>query len=139
MNALVDTSVWSLAFRRKTEDLNAGQAGIVLELEDLVREGRARITGMIRQELLSGIRNTLQYEKLRKSLRLFPDEVVSTSDHEAAAEANNRCRAKGVAVTAVDALICSLALRRGWSVFTTDPDFKHYARVLTIELHDSRE
>ncbi|HEY2548170.1 MAG TPA: PIN domain-containing protein [Candidatus Acidoferrum sp.] len=139
MNALVDTSVWSLALRRKTEDLSATEKGIVLELDDLVREGRVRIIGLIRQELLSGVRNAGQYEKLRTSLRVFLDEVVSTSDHEAAAQANNHCRTKGIAMTTVDALICSIALSRDWSVFTSDPDFKHYAKVLTIELHSPRE
>lgn len=139
MNVTVDTSVWSLALRRKSEHLNSVEKAMVVEFDELVREGRVRIIGLIRQELLSGIRDNAQYEKIRAAMRAFTDEPVSTSDHEAAARANNACRARGVAVTAVDALICAVALNRGWPVFTTDPDFKNYANVLPIELHANRK
>jgi hypothetical protein len=54
MNALVDTSVWSLALRRKTENLSTNERLLVAELSELIREGRARVIGLVRQELLSG-------------------------------------------------------------------------------------
>lgn len=138
MNVLVDTSVWSLALRRKSADLTAAEQLIVDELADLTREGRARIIGLIRQELLSGVRAPAQFERLRLSLRAFPDEPIGTADYEAAAKASNDCRSKGIAAPVVDALICQVALARKWSIFTTDPDFKGYARVLPIELHAPR-
>ena len=72
MNVLVDTSVWSLALRRKPEGLTAPERLIVDELADLTREGRVRVIGLVRQELLSGIRSAAQYEKLRLALRAFP-------------------------------------------------------------------
>ena len=138
MNVLVDTSVWSLAFRRQTRNLSADEQSVVTELADLTREGRARIIGLIRQELLSGIRAPGQYEKLRAALRSFPDEPVGTADHEAAAVASNACRAKGIAAPVVDVLICQVALTRQWDIFTTDPDFRNYARALPIKLHAPR-
>ncbi len=138
MNALVDTSVWSLALRRKSQDLNANERTAVAELTQLVQEGRTRMIGVIRQELLSGIRSSAQYEKLRSKLRAFPDEPVLTSDYEAAAKASNECRSKGIVVSLVDVLICAVAIARGWSVFSTDPDFRIYSRVLPIKLHTPR-
>jgi predicted nucleic acid-binding protein len=138
MNVLVDTSVWSLALRRKPEDLTAPERLIVDELADLTREGRARVIGLVRQELLSGIRTAAQYEKLRLALRAFPDEPIGTTDYEAAARASNDCRAVGIVASVVDALICQVALGRKWNIFTTDPDFKAYARVLPIKLHSVR-
>ena len=138
MNVLVDTSVWSLALRRKASDLNTEEAAIVGELTHLIREGRARIIGLIRQELLSRIKNVSQYEKLRTILRTFPDESLNTADYEAAAEAGNKCRAKGVATTTPDMLICAVTHARDWTVFSTDPDFQKYARVLPIKLHVPR-
>ena len=138
MNVLVDTSVWSLALRRKAKDLTAAERAIVNELADLTGESRARIIGLIRQELLSGIKTGAQYEKLRLALRAFPDEPIGTTDYEAAARASNDCRAMGIVASIVDALICEVALARKWSVFTTDPDFKAYAKVLPIELHSVR-
>jgi hypothetical protein len=138
MNTLVDTSVWSLALRRHPKDLSAAEQSVVGELADLTREGRARIIGLIRQELLSGIRTPTQYEKLRVALRAFPDEPIDTSDYELAAGAGNACRVKGIAASVVDALICQMALSRQWDIFTTDPDFKQYAKALPIQLHAPR-
>jgi predicted nucleic acid-binding protein len=63
---------------------------------------------------------------------------IATSDYEAAAKASNDCRSRGIAASVVDALICQIALARQWSIFTTDPDFKAYARVLRIKLHAPR-
>ncbi len=87
MNVLVDTSIWSLALRRKAQNLNAAEAATVSELTNLIDEGRARIIGLVRQELLSGIKVFSQFEKLRAILRSFPDEPVDTSDYEFAAKA----------------------------------------------------
>jgi predicted nucleic acid-binding protein len=138
MNVLVDTSVWSLALRRKKEDLNENEERIVTELAELIREGRVRIVGLVRQELLSGIRSTGQYEKLRLRLRAFPDEAVDTADYEEAAKAGNRCRTKGVGVQVVDILLCSLAITHQWAIFTTDPDFTNSGKVLPVRFHEFR-
>jgi len=138
MNVLVETSVWSLALRRKNESLSTNERLLVAELSELIREGRARMIGLIRQELLSGIKTTEQYEKLRVHLRSFPDEVVDTSDYEEAAKAGNRCRSKGVAVSIVDILLCAIAIKRQWAIFTADPDFSSYAKVLPLRIHTPR-
>jgi len=138
MNVLIDTSVFSLALRRKNESLGTNERVLVAELSELIREGRVRMIGLIRQELLSGIKATEQYEKLRVHLRSFPDEVVDTSDHEEAAKAGNRCRAKGVAVSIVDILLCAVAIKRQWAIFTTDPDFSNYAKVLPLRIYAPR-
>jgi predicted nucleic acid-binding protein len=139
VNVLVDTSIWSLALRRKTKDLNPAERAAVAELTSLIQEGRARIIGLVRQELLSGIKTSSQYEKLRGVLRSFPDEPVDTSDCEAAAKVGNECRARGVAVSVSDILICAIAIARDWSIFAADPDFKAYARILQLKLHSPRK
>jgi predicted nucleic acid-binding protein len=138
MNVLVDTSVFSLALRRKNESLSTNERFLVAELSELIREGRGQMIGLIRQELLSGIEATEQYEKLRVHLRSFPDEVIDTSDYEEAARAGNHCRAKGVAVSMVDILLCAVAIKRQWAIFTTDPDFSNYAKVLPLRIHTPR-
>jgi predicted nucleic acid-binding protein len=135
MDVLVDTTIWSLALRRRRGDLNRYERLLVSEWADLVRYGRARIIGLVRQELLSGIKTSAQFEALRKAVSVFLDELVDTGDHEAAAEAGNKCRSRGIAVSPVDMLICAVALRRGMSIFTTDPDFEKYAKVLDLKLH----
>jgi predicted nucleic acid-binding protein len=139
MNVLVDTSVWSLALRRKTERLNTTEKFLVAELSELIREGRARLIGLVRQELLSGIKTTEHYEKLRLYLHSFPDEPIDTLDHEEAARAGNQCRGKGIVVSIVDILLCAVAISREWAIFTTDPDFTSYAKVIPISIHAVRK
>lgn len=133
MNVLVDTSVWSLAFRRSSPPAHPG----VTELEKLIREGRAQIMGLIRQELLSGVRSSLQFETLKIHLRPFRDLALETEDHEEAAAFFNRCRRQGIQGSTIDFLICAAAVRRDLSIFTTDGDFSNYAQVLPIELHSA--
>lgn len=138
MNVLVDTSVWSLALRRTPRDLSAAEKAVVAELAELINEGRAKIIGLIRQELLSGIKTHGQFAKLLEILRSFPDEPLATTDYEAAAAAGNQCRSKGLAVSVSDMLICAVAESRGWAIFSTDPDFKRYAGALPLTLHRIR-
>jgi predicted nucleic acid-binding protein len=135
MMVLVDTPVWSLALRRRPEHLSAQQQQLAEALAELVREGRVQMLGPIRQELLSGIREEAQFRKLRNYLRAFPEHPLEAADYEEAADMNNRCRAKGIAGSAVNFLICAAAHRCGWTIFTTDRDFQNYASVLPLRLH----
>lgn len=135
MKVLVDTSIWSLALRRRPQDLNPKEQLLVNELADLMKDGRATMLGLVRQELLSGIKSDAQFETLRKTLRAFPDEAIESEDHEAAARFGNACRSKGIAVSVVDILICAVAERHGMPVFSTDPDFPNYARAVPIKLY----
>jgi predicted nucleic acid-binding protein len=139
MNVLVDTAIWSLALRRKATDLNSVEESLVQELRELIKEGRVQVLGLVRQELLSGIKNQAQFEKLRLVLRAFPDEAIDILDDEAAATASNSCRARGIAVALVDALICAVALRRNLLIFTTDPDLQNYSNVFPLKLHVPRK
>ena len=137
MMVLVDTPVWSLALRRRPEHLSAQQQQLTDALAELIGEGRVQMLGPIRQELLSGIREEAQFRKLRDYLRAFPEHPLEASDYEDAADMNNRCRAKGIAGSAVDFLICAAAHRRNWTIFTTDRDFQNYASVLPLRLHSA--
>jgi predicted nucleic acid-binding protein len=131
----VDTSVWSLALRRR-------QLAVVhpaaRELALLVEEMQACLLGAIRQEILSGLRDPAQFEKLRDHLRAFPDLEVTTADHERAAEFFNLCRARGVQGSNTDFLICAVAERHGLSIFSADADFTSFAMHLPIALHSVR-
>ncbi len=139
MMVLVDTSVWSLALRRHAKDLSLGQKQIRDELAELIREGRAQLLGPVRQELLSGIRSEPQYEQLRSELRAFDSPALAVEDYEEAARANNHCRRRGVNGSVIDFLICAVAMRRDWQIFTMDIDFSSYAKHVPIRLHTVRE
>src|SRR5690348_10286688 len=118
MSVLIDTPVWSLLFGRDQKKLNSREVKAVDDLRRIVLDKRARVIGPIRQELLSGILNVDQFERLQHRLRDFEDELLITADYELAVEINFRCRRIGIITSAVDALICSVAHSRGWEIFT---------------------
>lgn len=130
MKVLVDTSVWSLALRRRAPSHDA-----VDELRRLVSSGRAAIVGPIRQEVLSGIRESAAFERLRDQMRAFPDEPITVPDYERAAEFFNTCRQKGVQGSNTDFLLCAVSANHQLPILTTDADFTRYAALLSIPLH----
>jgi predicted nucleic acid-binding protein len=134
MKVLVDTSVWSLALRRNQPT----ESPVVTELIELIREVRSQLIGQVRQELLSGIKNQVQFQKLRNHLRAFPDLEVTTRDYESAADFYNLCRAKGIQGSNTDFLICAVAARYNIPIFTTDEDFTLFQAHLPITLHRLR-
>ena len=134
MRVLVDTTIWSLALRRRPAGRNAEENRLVGAWEELIRDGRIVLLGLIRQEILSGIADRRQFERLRDDLVAFPDEVILTSDHVRAAEHFNRCRTAGVAGSPVDFLICATSERLAVPIFTTDLDFPRFARHVPIRL-----
>lgn len=132
MKVLVDTSVWSLVLRRRP---SAQRSALSTELASLIQDARVSMIGPVRQEILSGIKERAQFDKLREHLRAFPDTDIASHDYEEAASLFNRCREKGIQGSNTDFLICAVAARHELSIFTTDDDFKHFARVLPITLH----
>ena len=134
MAVLVDTNIWSLVLRRLKGRLSEDEDERIAAWRELIQDGRARLIGPIRQELLAGIRETAQFEKLRNQSRPFPDEALTSGDYEQAAHWSNECRRRGVAGLGVDFLICGVAIARGWQIFTTDADFCAYAKVIPIQL-----
>lgn len=101
----------------------------------LVNQGVVEIIGPIRQELLSGIRDQSQFERVREHLRRFVDLPIATDDYEEAATYFNRCRAKGIQGSSTDFLMCALAIRHDLAIFTDDKDFDSYRTVLPIRLY----
>jgi len=135
MMVIVDTPVWSFALRRRDVDLSEQEFRLTQGLDELVREGRVQLLGSIRQEILSGIREDTQFQRVRKHLRFFEDVMLATEDYEEAARMSNRCKSSGIASTAADMLICAVSDRRRWQIFSTDQDFVRYGRVLDLHLY----
>lgn len=132
MKIIVDTCIWSLALRRHTVSSHS----TTNELQKLIEDSRVQMIGPIRQELLSGIQSVSQFTKLKTYLSAFPDYTITTTDHELAAEYFNACRAKGIQGSGIDFLICAMAYRNKFPIFTTDNDFKLYARVIPVSFYD---
>ncbi|MFO1352301.1 MAG: PIN domain-containing protein [Gammaproteobacteria bacterium] len=130
MKVIVDTSIWSLALRRNQ---TADDPHIAL-FRKLIVGGRVALLGAVRQEILSGIRHTEQFERLKTYLRAFPDLDLGMDDYELAAEFFNTCRNKGIQGANTDFLICAAARCRGYEVLTTDKNFAIFSRHIPVAL-----
>jgi len=132
---LVDTSVWSLALRRRFPVKEP-------ELEILIRlieEDRAGIIGAIRQELLTGISDTNLFKRLARSLEAYVDILLDERDYVRAAEFCNTCRKRGVQGSNTDFLICAAADRYEMTIFTLDRDFERFVSLLPVRLFDPQK
>ena len=132
---LVDTSVWSLALRRRPAALSPAEHELVNEWANLVADGLATLIGPIRQEILSGIRRAEVFLALRESLLDFPHLGIDAEDYDRAAEFFNLCRTRGITGGPIDMLISSVAYRHAIPVFAADRDFGMFARHLPIRLY----
>ncbi|MDQ7017253.1 MAG: hypothetical protein Q9N68_12845 [Gammaproteobacteria bacterium] len=50
------------------------------------------------------------------------------------AEYSNLCRSKGVQGSHTDFLICAVAMRKKFKIYTVDEDFRHYAKHMPLML-----
>lgn len=130
MSVIVDSPIWSLAFRR-----NQPEPTVTAELRRLLLADEALLLGAVRQEVLSGIRERERFERLRDYLAEFPDLPARRTDYELAADLFNTCRTRGVQGSNTDFLLCATAIRLGIPIYTTDRDFETYAEHFPIELH----
>ncbi|MBI3819352.1 MAG: PIN domain-containing protein [Planctomycetes bacterium] len=138
MNVLVDTTIWSVVLRRSPANLGVSDLAIRSAWQNLVTGGQILLLGIIRQEILSGVADPKVFIKLRNALNAFPDETILTIDHIRAAEMYNLCRAKGVQGSTVDMLICAVAERSSAPIFTTDMDFRAYAKQIPVKILEYR-
>lgn len=131
MNVLVDTSVWSLAFRRD----DPPDVREVRVLKKCLESGEFLFTtGIILQELLQGFRGPKQRARLIERLAEFPLIVPDLSDHVQAADLQTTCRRKGIQAGTIDALLAQLAIRHELELLTTDNDFTLIARHFPLRI-----
>ncbi len=131
MNVLVDTSVWSLALRRK----NGHGPQEATRLEQLILQGESIfLIGVILQEILQGTSRKEDFQRLSRSLSSFPLIPLKREDYILAATIRNKCRTKGVQASTIDFLIAAAAVSYDCYLFTTDKDFLHISKHITLKL-----
>ena len=128
---LVDSDVWSEAFRKKGQN-----SAYVNRLIKLIELDEIVMIGPIRQEILSGIRDKKKFEEIRELLRAFPSEPLEDSIHELGASFFNTCRSKGVQGSHTDFLVCACSVAWKASILSKDKDFHRYSKYIPIDLVD---
>ena len=136
MTLLVDTSVWSLAFRR---DRVANEPQ-VRALRTAIAGGEPIvITGLILQELLQGFSGPRARKDIVERFSALPLLAPDRQDYIDAADLRNLCRRSGVQVGTIDALLAQLCIRHKLTLLTTDNDFLLAASHCKLRVWQSDE
>lgn len=131
MSLLVDTSVWSIAFRRDVRS-SAPEVGA---LRAAIDGGEAIVsTGLILQELLQGFAGARARKDIVNRFAALPLLVPDRRDYIDAAELRNVCRRAGVQIGTIDALLSQLCIRHELTLLTTDRDFTMAARHCALRV-----
>ena len=121
MSLLVDTSVWSLAFRRDTDV-------VAMEVKTLQHalEGADQVfrTGLVLQELLQGFAGPKARSQLIERFAALAFLQPDREDHIEAAEVRNSCRRHEVQIGTIDALLIQLCLKHDLVLRSSDNDFR---------------
>jgi predicted nucleic acid-binding protein len=127
---LVDTSVWSLAFARRSTTSSPK----VERLARAVREGEVVLLGVVLQEVLQAFRHARDVRRVARALAPFPRLQLSRSDYEAASALHRTCAASGIAASTIDCQIAAAAIENRCKLLTADADFERMAEVSTLAL-----
>ena len=131
MRVLVDTSVWSLALRKK----GPADHPAVASLTELLRAGEdVCLIGLVLQEVLQAFRSEASYRTILRHLEPFPLLALERNDHVRSAALHRRCAARGIAASTADCRIASAAIGHGCQLLSADGDFELIERVSDLEL-----
>lgn len=131
MSLFVDTSVWSLAFRRDA----ASTSPAVRELVRAIESGDAILTtGIVLQELLQGFAGPKHRTLIMDRFAALPLLIPDRRDHIDAAELRNHCRRRGLQIGTIDALLAQICIRHNLTMLSTDKDFQGVARYSELKI-----
>lgn len=131
MSLFVDTSAWSLAFRRDTPP---DHPAVPVLRKALVDGGTIVITGIVLQELLQGFHGPKDQARIIERMQVLPLLNPTRDTHIQAAHLRNTCRRGGVQIGTIDALIAQLCIEHDLALLTADKDFVHAARFVPLRL-----
>jgi len=131
VSLFVDTSVWSLAFRR---DAVATAVEVMALRQSLEAGDTVLTTGLVLQELLQGFAGPRARRQLIERFAALPFINPDRQDHIEAADLRNRCRRSGIQIGTIDALLAELCIRHGLTLLTTDNDFSRIAARFPLRL-----
>ncbi len=124
---LVDTSYWIEYFNRP----GLAEAD---EVETLVRDDRAAVTGLVLAELLQGARTEEDILELRSGLAAVTWVEASVETYGRAGRLGYELRRRGVTVPITDCVIAAAAESIGGRLLTLDGHFEELARVASLRL-----
>jgi predicted nucleic acid-binding protein len=122
---IVDTSVW-------VDFLRGSRAGHAAEAERLVRAGRAATCGLVRAELLAGVRTEKDRLLVLEGLDGLDYFETTAQTWTRAGELAATLRARGRSVPITDCIVAAVALENACAVLTSD---NHFRQMPGLSLH----
>jgi len=134
-SVFVDTSVWSLAFRRDSPS----SAIEVRALTRMIEAGEAILTtGLVLQELLQGFSGPKAHAQILDRFSAVPLLVPDREDHIAAAVLRNRCRRAGIQIGTIDGLLAQLCMHHDLTMLSSDKNFNYVAGQCALKVWSER-
>ncbi len=131
MKILVDTSVWSEALRRKDSSLKSEDTFIY---QLVTNDEIVILTGIILQEILTGINSNKLFHNIQNTLRDFSFIEPGIEDYIYAAELKNKLMKKGINAGSIDFLIASIAINNELYLATYDNDFDNISKNSNLKV-----
>jgi predicted nucleic acid-binding protein len=125
---LVDSSVWIDFLGSSPSHAGAELRRMIVDAEPFA------LAGVVITQVLQGLRRDVgTIEQYLSQWDIL--EPVGFRTYQEAARIFRSARAKGVAVTTVDALIAAIALEHGATLFTLDQDFTRISAIVRLPLY----
>ncbi len=124
---VIDTSVW-VDFFRGTVNPRADA------IEKLVRAGRAVTCGIVQAELLAGIRDESERERLRQGMTGIEYVETTRSTWTKAGNLAAGLRVRGLTLPLSDLVLAAIAVENGFLILSAD---RHFTRIPGVNLYKS--
>jgi predicted nucleic acid-binding protein len=124
---VIDTSVW-VDFFRGTANSKADA------IEKLVRSGRAVTCGIVQAELLAGIRDESERERLRQGMSGIEYVETTRSTWTKAGNLAAELRSRGLTLPLSDLVLAAIAVESGYLILSAD---RHFTRIPGVKLYKS--
>ncbi len=113
---LVDTCLWVPYFNRP-------QSSERQIIDALLDEGRVSLIGPVLTEVLLGFRRQAEADWVASALAGVVYRELDWDDWKLSAHLGRRLASQSHRLPMTDLVVAAVALRQGWSVYTTDPHF----------------
>jgi predicted nucleic acid-binding protein len=93
------------------------------------------VPGVVLQELLYGVKDQAQGERIKELMEGYPLILATREQHVEAANISNVCRKAGVSPATVDCLIAAQCILLNGVLLTLDDDFKRISGCCGLRIY----
>jgi predicted nucleic acid-binding protein len=93
------------------------------------------VPGIVLQELLSGVKDPVQGERIKELMEGYPLILATKEQHIEASSISNLCRKAGVAAATIDCLIAAQCIMVNGVFLTLDDDFQRISKCCGLRIY----